>query len=202
MASVLVVALLATGCSAGADERSQPGCALLTREGLAGDGAYGTRERGVMVLAAQAVPSATLLPCIATYPVGWSFSGMRIADGEFRFWLDSDRAGIHAVEVVLSPGCEVGDAVEVLPANDEAGTRRFEEPLSLPPSYAADRFYTFEGGCIVYHIRFHGTDDATLALEVDQALSFRNRSEIVDELADIGLSLCGASAPPCAGEGT
>ena len=51
-----------------------------------------------MILSAQAVPSAALLPCIAALPSGWSIGGADIASGKASFWLDSDRAGPRAVD--------------------------------------------------------------------------------------------------------
>jgi hypothetical protein len=199
---IAVLAVLAAACAPTATvDQSQPGCSSLG-SAASGEahGAYGTEERGVMILGAQAVPSATLLPCIVTYPTGWTFAGWFARSGSFGFFLDSDRAGARAVEVELTARCDPGSAIEVGPSEDEAGTRRFEQPLSLPPNYATDRFYTFEGGCVVYRYRFGDTDDATLALEADQALGFRPRSEIVEDLDAIGLHLCGAGSPPCAGE--
>ena len=46
-----------------------------------------------MILAAQAVPSAAFLPCIAALPSGWTAGGAEIASGKASFSLDSDRAG-------------------------------------------------------------------------------------------------------------
>src|SRR5207253_1051072 len=54
-----------------------------------------------MILMAQAVPSATRLPCIATLPSGWTFGGADMQRGRARFWLDSDRAGARAIVVTL-----------------------------------------------------------------------------------------------------
>ena len=178
------MAIATTGCSVGTVDDAQPGC---------------DQDDTVFILAAQAVPSATLIPCITGYPEGWTFAGSKTASGVFRFFLDSDRAGIHAVEVVLTATCDPGDAVEVVPAPDETGTRRFEDPISLPPDFSANRYYTFRGGCAEYRYRFPGTADPSLVLEVDQALGFRPRAELVRELAEIGLTLCGAEAPRCAG---
>jgi hypothetical protein len=152
----------------------------------------------VFVLAAQAVPSATLLPCLDALLTGWGFGGSQTVDGSFRFWLASDRAGLQAVEIELLARCDVVDAVEVTPGADEAGTRRFEAPLSLDP-FAADRFYTFPGGCIEVEYRFGAGASPTLVLEADQAIGFRPRQPIVDRVADHGLVLCGAGAPPCPG---
>jgi hypothetical protein len=155
-------------------------------------------DDAVFILAAQAVPSATLLPCLDALLTGWAFGGSQIVDDSFRFWLSSDRAGPQAVEVELLAACDVADAVEVAPGADEAGTRRFEAPLSLEP-FAADRFYTFPGGCIEVEYRFGADASPTLALEADQAIGFRPRQPIVQSVADEGLVLCGVGAPPCPG---
>ena len=101
-----------------------------------------------LVLVAQAVPTATLLPCIA----------------------------------------------------DEAGTRRFEEPISLPPRFVANRYYVFEGGCVTYRFAFNVDASPTLSFDVDEALSFRPRAALVEEMREqVGLELCGAGASPCPG---
>jgi hypothetical protein len=34
-----------------------------------------SKDAKALILAAQAVPSATLLPCIAEFPSGWSYDG-------------------------------------------------------------------------------------------------------------------------------
>lgn len=156
------------------------------------------RDDPVFVLAAQAVPSARLLPCVDILLTGWRFAGSETIKGAFRFWLDSDRAGLRAVQVELVPECDVSNAVEVTPGIDEAGTRRYEEPLSLRPAFSADRFYTFPGGCVRVAYRF-GVGESTLVLEADQAIGFRPRQDVVDAVAEDGLVLCGAGAPECPG---
>ena len=155
-------------------------------------------DLSAFILAAQAVPSASLIPCIDTLPTGWDLQGSETVEGAFSFWLASDRAGMQAVRVELVASCDVATAVEVTPSADEAGTRRFEEPLSLTPTFSADRFYTFPGGCVRVQYRF-ATSDSTLVLQADQAFSFRPRQAIVDRLADLGLVLCGVGAPECLG---
>jgi hypothetical protein len=152
----------------------------------------------IFVLAAQAVPSATLLPCVDDLLSGWNIDGTETINGRFSFWLDSDRAGLRSVEVSLLPACDVSNAFEVNPGIDEAGTRRFEEPLALQPAFAANRYYTFPGGCVQIEYRFQ-VAESTLVLEADQAIGFRPRQEVVDRVAQQGLVLCGAGAPPCPG---
>jgi hypothetical protein len=157
-------------------------------------------DDGVFVLLAQSVPSATELPCVSEFPAGWTFGGSDITSGLARFWLDSDRGGIHAVEVSLRPSCDTTDAVEEQPAPDEAGTQVFVRPDSLTPSFTGARFLLFEGGCIGYTFRFASGASSTLAIEAVEALSMVPRATVVAEVRkDPGLILCGAGAPPCDG---
>lgn len=153
-----------------------------------------------LVLVAQAVPSATLIPCLAELPAGWSYAGSDVRSGIARFWLDSDRGGFHAVEVEVTRSCDVSEAVEVRPAADEAGAHVYAEPIALDPALRANRYILFPGGCATYRYRFLPGAPSTLSLEAEEALSFFPRSALVDDVRDrLGLTLCGAGAPPCEG---
>lgn len=153
-----------------------------------------------LLLAAQAVPTTTLLPCIEEFPVGWFFGGSEIRSGLARFWLDSDRAGLRALEVRLTRDCDVSEAVEVTPSADEAGTRRFEQPPSRPPGFVSNRYYVFPGGCVTYRFAFDLDASPTLAFDIDEALGFRPRAALVERMREqVGLELCGTGASPCPG---
>ncbi|CAN5162325.1 hypothetical protein BH18ACT4_BH18ACT4_06550 [soil metagenome] len=150
----------------------------------------------VLVLLAQSVPSATEIPCIATLPSGWTYGGANIRRGDGRFWLDSYRAGRHALEVALSPReeCDVTGAQRV-PA-DETGTQRFERPERLPPLLESERFYLFEGGCARYRFSFSRNAPTALVFEVDQALTFEPRSTLVEAVEESrDLMLCSPQTP-------
>jgi hypothetical protein len=160
--------------------------------------ACGTDE--VMVLMAQAVPSATAVPCLSALPTGWSLGGLRVRRGEAKFWLDSDQAGGHAVEVSLRPpdDCSVEDATEV--PTDEPGMRRFEEIGQLPPGVETVRTYQAEGMCVRYRFDLDGDVDASATVALDASLAFQPREELVDAVERrSGLTLCGAGAPECTG---
>lgn len=161
----------------------------------------GAKDANALILAAQAVPSATLVPCIAEFPSGWSYDGSRIGSGSAQFWLNSDRAGFHALEVSLTGSCDVSNAVEVTAgAGGLPGVRVYEEPISLPPTFQVNRYLRFPGGCVTNRFRFATGASATLALEAQQALSLVTRSVLVERAReDAGLILCGAEAPPCPG---
>ena len=147
-----------------------------------------------MILAAQSVPSAALLPCIAALPSGWSIGNADIATGHTRFWLNSDRAGPAALTVTLTATCDTSGAQQIL--SDRPGMRRFEHPLSLAPRFSDLRFYTFPGGCATYRFAFAPGASPTLAGAANSALSFQPRSALVDFVRRTeGLALCGRGAP-------
>ena len=154
-----------------------------------------------LVLMAQAVPSATSLPCLASLPAGWKLGDVRIERGKARFWLDSDRAGNRAVEATLlgEGRCSVTGSTEV--PSDVVGMRRFERAEQLPPQLRATRTYLFPGGCVTYRFEFDSPETAPLLFDGDNALSFQNRSVLVDAVRSRnGLRLCGAGVNCPGGE--
>ena len=153
----------------------------------------------VFVLIAQSVPQATQLPCVAELPAGWAYGGSQVASSVSKLWLDSDRAGIHAVEVALVPACDVAGAVKEQPAPDEVATTVYVRPETLEPAFTGERFLVFPGGCIRFRFDFAAGASSALAIEAIEAVSLIPRSAVVAAVsADPGLTLCGAEAPPCA----
>jgi hypothetical protein len=149
-----------------------------------------------VIVLAQAVPSATSVPCIASLPTGWKLGGIKVRRNVGRFWLNAERGGVHAVEATLLPPdrCQPGDASEV--PSDEAGMRRFERPQQLPPHLRTTRYYMFPGGCVTYTFALEGPESASLIFDADTALAFEPRAELVKKVRhDNGLLLCGAGAP-------
>jgi hypothetical protein len=181
---VAAMAWAATGCSESA--QLTPACSR--------------PDSDILVLEAQSVPTATLLPCIADLPIGWTFAGSLARNDETTFWLDHDRAGLHAVEVVLRATCDVSSAVEVPASPDQVGVRVYQEPTSLEPAFTGKRYELFEGGCIEYRYSFSSEAEPTLVIESDQALSTVARADLVATVNDrFDLTLCGSGAPPCEG---
>ena len=128
-----------------------------------------------LALLAQSVPTATKVPCISSYPAGWHYASLSVRNGESRFTLDSDRAGISAVRVSLLPRCDLEGATEI--ASDEPDTRRYERIISVVDDFQAIRSYTFEGGCITYRFDFDRQGRA-LVNEVSVAIGFIDRSAV------------------------
>lgn len=146
----------------------------------------------VMILVAQSVPSATILPCVERFPAGWSLGGLNIKTDLTQFWLNSDRGGYQAVTVMLTPTCDTSGAVEVQAAPDELGTRRFEAPEVLPPRFIGNRYYLFPGGCVTYRFTLAPGSSYAQIVEGTEAVGFQARTELAEAVGREGLRLCGA----------
>jgi tRNA A-37 threonylcarbamoyl transferase component Bud32 len=146
-----------------------------------------------MILAAQAVPSAAFLPCIAALPSGWTAANAEIASRKATFWLDSDQAGPAAVTITLTDACDTSGTRQI--PSGHPGTRLFERPASLVPQYSELRYYTFPGGCATYQFRFARGASPVLAAAAGSALAFVPRSDLVGYVRRTeGLALCGRGA--------
>jgi len=150
------------------------------------------KPQTVTVLMAQAVPTATAVPCIEALPTGLSFASAIAHNGEARFWLDSDRAGPRAVTVTLTGSCTTSGARRV--PTDEAGTERFDsEPAVSGRGPGPDRFYRLPGGCVTYDYSAAARTDPELTAAADGALGFLPRDDLAAYVREqSGQSLCGA----------
>jgi hypothetical protein len=171
---VAVLALLLGGCStvsAGVFQHGRsPACEYRGQSGTP-----------VVILEAQAVPSATLLPCVKLLPAGWDVSDVFIRNGRARFTLDSDRAGSRAVTVVLERYCQLPGVPRVTRVpSDEPGTRRYEQigVVRVGVGFTGTRFYLFPGGCVTYSFKFRRGQIAEPIGDLNLALSFVTRAAV------------------------
>jgi hypothetical protein len=148
-----------------------------------------------MILAAQAVPSAAFLPCIAALPSGWTAAvDPEVASGQASFVLNSGQAGLQSVTITLTATCDTSGAQQI--PSDQPGTRRFERPLSLVSEYSGVRYYyTFPGGCATYRFVLAPGASPVVTTSVGGAVAFMPRSALVGYVRRTeGLALCGRGA--------
>jgi hypothetical protein len=161
-----------------------------------------------MILAAQAVPSAAFLPCIAAVPSGWTAAGPEIASGQASFVLDSGSlAGgggvrfvlgqsgqqLQTVTITLTATCDIAGARQI--PSGQPGMRRFERPPSQVPGYSGVRYDVFPGGCVTYRFVLGPGASPVVTTTVDTAVAFMPRSALVGYVRRTeGLALCGRGA--------
>jgi membrane-associated phospholipid phosphatase/tRNA A-37 threonylcarbamoyl transferase component Bud32 len=119
-------------------------------------------------LMAQAVPSASRVPCVQLLPVGWTLAAVKVQDGRARISFDTDRAGAAAVVVELTAACDLAGATEV--TSEQPGTRRYLRIDRTAPGFSATRAYTFPGGCVTQ--RFHAAGPSALRLSDTASTEF------------------------------
>jgi hypothetical protein len=140
--------------------------------------ATGRLDNPTLVLMAQAVPTAALIPCVRSMPAGWHRGALSIRSGRAAFILGSDREGQHAVTVEMTATCDVRRASEV--PSDQTGTRRYERPTRVTSGYGGDRYYVYAGGCTRLRFDFNGRSRAQPLSELATAVAFVTRDAVRD----------------------
>jgi tRNA A-37 threonylcarbamoyl transferase component Bud32 len=125
-----------------------------------------------MQLMAQAVPTATRLPCIQDLPLGWGSSSTTIVRDKAVFTIAIGSDEVSPVTVTLTETCPTDSTAQV-----------FQE----------------EGGCVTYEVP-PGTEPGSVpSFDPDGGLTFTERSDLIAAIErDVDQTLCGALAPPCA----
>jgi hypothetical protein len=127
-------------------------------------------------LQAQAVPSASLIPCVRELPLGWSIGNVAVNDGRTVITLHHDRAG-QAMEVRLTAACHTGQATE-LAAAGQAGVRRYQRVERQAPAYRAVRYEVFPGGCVTNRITAPPAHQAEITAGSAAILGYTARDEL------------------------
>jgi tRNA A-37 threonylcarbamoyl transferase component Bud32/membrane-associated phospholipid phosphatase len=131
-------------------------------------------------LQAQAVPSASLVPCVRALPVGWSLSDVAVNDGRSVIALHHDRTGGDAMVARLTAGCDVGQAIEE--ASAQPGVQRYQRVERHGPAYSAVRFDVFPGGCVTTRIRALASSRAEVTGAAPGILGYTSRGALAQDL--------------------
>lgn len=136
-----------------------------------------------MQLMAQAVPSATRLPCVRSLPVGWVVESTSVV---------SDRASFTlAFDVGLGQPPGPGELALLTPV-----TVTLTATCPSPGPDAA--VLPVDGGCVTYRTSIPEGDGLVPSFDADGGLSFVDRVDLVRFVdQEEHLTLCGAGAPPC-----
>lgn len=134
------------------------------------------------ILTAQSVPTADLVPCFEPAPTGWDVTSVVIDQDGTTVRFDSDRAGEEAAMFRFAESCDLGDAVVVPSEFDHA--ERYEHIERVEPSFAARRFYVFDGGCAWWDFDFDEGATAALAIELGERLVLVSRADLNQSIRD------------------
>src|SRR5215208_2827467 len=127
-----------------------------------------------LLLMAQSVPTASLVPCVELLPAGWTLGDVVVGNGRSRFTLTSDRGGVLVAE--LSASCDLAGAAEL--TSERAGARRFLRIERNAAGVAMTRAYTCPGGCVTQRLVAPEASRQQLAGESSSALGFTTRDDL------------------------
>jgi tRNA A-37 threonylcarbamoyl transferase component Bud32/membrane-associated phospholipid phosphatase len=131
-------------------------------------------------LQAQAVPSASLVPCVRYLPVGWSLAQVTVNDGRSVITLDHDRAGPAALVVRLSATCQPTGAVAGPSATP--GVRHAQRIESPTGQFTATWYDQFPGGCVTSRLHLTSDPNGEFAGQAPQVLGFTSRAALQQAL--------------------
>jgi hypothetical protein len=147
-------------------------------------------------LQAQAVPSASQVPCVRSLPVGWTLANVAVNDGRSVLTLNHDRAGDAALVVRLTASCDPGAAVEG--PSQTTGVRRYQGTESRTGQFTVTWYDQFPGGCVTSRLHLTTDPNGEFAAQAPQVLGFTTRaalSEALSQRSDGRLQLDPGEAP-------
>jgi membrane-associated phospholipid phosphatase/tRNA A-37 threonylcarbamoyl transferase component Bud32 len=130
-----------------------------------------------LMLMAQSVPSAALVPCLRLLPAGWSIAEVVAGNDGSRFVLDHDRGGPRALQVRFSGSCEPGAGARQQPS-DQPGARLYQRVERTSPGYAATRWYLFPGGCVTQRVDTTTGARGEMVFDSSASLGFISRDAL------------------------
>jgi tRNA A-37 threonylcarbamoyl transferase component Bud32 len=127
-----------------------------------------------MQLMAQAVPTATRVPCVQNLPLGWGVSDAAVVNGRGWFIVGIGSDGSSPVTVTLTETCPADDA----------------DPNTTVTA--------IDGGCVEYRTTEAATTPGVPTFDPGGGLGYVERSELVASVEkESDQTLCGAGAPSC-----
>ncbi len=151
------------------------------------------KEMEPMWLQAQAVPTAQLVPCVTSLPVGWSFGHLTVNNGRSTITVNHDRAGSKAIDLRFAESCDVTGAREV--TADVPGARRFERGPVDGTHNILTWYEVFPGGCATVRLSSRNAAPEVLkdvTAQASRVIGFVPRADLaraLDERSDGRLHL-------------
>jgi hypothetical protein len=132
-------------------------------------------------LMAQAVPSATLVPCLQVAPPGWALNDVKAGSGFASIVFNTDRPFQEAaVTVELLPSCDLSGATEV--SSEQPGARRYIRIDRAAAPTRVTRTYVFPGGCVAERYVSPGSPER-MAADASSSFGFVTRDQLAQELS-------------------
>src|SRR5215207_6242509 len=131
-------------------------------------------------LLAQSVPSASLVPCLHSLPVGWMVGNVTINNGRSVIPLNHDRAGTGVLVLRLTAHCDPRGAAQV--SSDRAQVQRYQRIDRLTPRFEATHFDRFPGVCVTAQAAVPAANRAEVASQLAAIVGYTSRQALQQAL--------------------
>jgi membrane-associated phospholipid phosphatase/tRNA A-37 threonylcarbamoyl transferase component Bud32 len=140
----------------------------------------GCDDHEALWLMAQAVPSASAVPCVQLEPDSWSLNDVKVGSGFASIVFDIVQPFQEAaVTVELHPSCDLAGSTEV--SSDQPGARRYIRIDRTATPVRVTRSYTFPGGCITERFVSAAAPER-MASDASSIFGFVTRDELARDL--------------------
>jgi hypothetical protein len=131
-------------------------------------------------LLAQSVPSASLVPCLGSLPVGWMVGNVTVNDGRSVIPLNHDRAGTGVLVIRLTAHCDPQGATQI--TSNQPQVRRYQRIDRLTPRFEATHFDLFPGGCVTAQAAVPAANRAEITSDLPTILDYTTRQGLQQAL--------------------
>jgi hypothetical protein len=136
-----------------------------------------------LAVLAQAVPTATYVPCIADDDSPWRFTSLTVEKGRARLSLVFIDPSGRSARVQLTRDCDTGGASEQPPEAGQTDVEHYRRASTLSPRLAGIDYDVFEGGCVTTEFDLPRNADASeRLLDLDTTVGLYPRSRLSAEL--------------------
>jgi tRNA A-37 threonylcarbamoyl transferase component Bud32/membrane-associated phospholipid phosphatase len=137
-------------------------------------------------LAAQAVPTASLIPCVRALPAGWAVVDGTANNGRFEILIDHNVTSGGSEEeqllVSLTPSCDLSGTTEQ--PRDASGVRHYKRLSISGDHVVATWIDVFDGGCAAATTRTTPSLAEALEAEIKLTWTYNSRAEIANVLRE------------------
>jgi len=131
-------------------------------------------------LLAQSVPSASLVPCLRSLPIGWMVGTVTVNDGRSVIPLNHDRAGTGVLVLRLTATCDTRGATPV--PSSQPQVRRYQRIDRQAPRLEATHFDRFPGGCVTAQAAVPAANQAEITGQLATILHYTSRQALQQAL--------------------
>jgi hypothetical protein len=134
------------------------------------------RPSGMQVLLAQAVRTATSVPCLRSDAGNWSITAFHAENGRARVEFSHRFGDGETATVDLTADCDVRAEQEISSQFD--GVRKYHAPATRGGRYADETHYVYPGACASLRFDLSGEGADLRGAEIAGALGFVSRERL------------------------